>query len=64
MNLTPDEQWSVDHASNDHGIAVRMLYFEMKRCPDCNPHGKVEFRSCGPHMFQMAELSRANDRHP
>lgn len=51
MDLTPAEQDSLDLAESDHGYNVRIVYFKIKRCPDC-----TDKRSCRTHEDEMANI--------
>ena len=51
FDLTPEEQASLDLAESDHTYNARIVYFKIKRCPDC-----TERLSCSKHEKEMAEL--------
>jgi hypothetical protein len=56
MILTEDEKKSLSLAADERDRQVYMVYFEMKRCVDCNPRRVVEFRSCWPHVDKMVAI--------
>jgi len=56
ISLTSSEEWSLSMAETERDRRVYMVYFEMKRCRDCNPRRVLDFRSCWPHVEKMVAI--------
>jgi len=58
--LTEEEKFALSVVADERDERVYLVYFEMKRCKNCNPSGrldsKVDFRSCWPHVEMMVAI--------